>query len=466
MTTLLAIAPAPASVAPASPLAARSGDDFAAEFDKAAREVDTKREVEPKRERPGTRQASGSEASAKDVERSEAPTHDAVDASESSKPAAEGEDSTGEGASDAGTPSAPAAQPVSDQAASVAVDAASLAINAALTSAATTPEQATQISVGAASAAATQNVAGADATAPTAVVTAAAATQQGGTTHDVLAESAAAADEQATQRGAALNAASLQGSATAASSGGAAVAQPDPGSNSGAPGVTGPTAQRLDASPSVVAAPATTDEAEVSDLLAARGGETQGAKVLPQGMEAVSPRADSAVNAVATSPVSSNTSTAQAQAPVASAPPALATQLSGQLTSLKQLPLGEHKLTLMVNPESFGPVKVIAHITAESVSVQLVGASEQATQALRSVINDLRRDLAAAGLGAQLDVGADAAGGNARGMSEAFAGSQEGKRQGLAQPQSTAAAASQAQPNQLRPQSHTSGSRGGLDLEI
>jgi flagellar hook-length control protein FliK len=74
---------------------------------------------------------------------------------------------------------------------------------------------------------------------------------------------------------------------------------------------------------------------------------------------------------------------------------------------LRQLPLGEHVLSLSVTPETFGPVRVVAHITPEGVSVQLFGASEASREALRVALVDLRRDLAATGLGASLDVGAD-----------------------------------------------------------
>lgn len=78
--------------------------------------------------------------------------------------------------------------------------------------------------------------------------------------------------------------------------------------------------------------------------------------------------------------------------------------------SLRQLPQGDHVMTLTVNPDTFGPVRVVAHISADGVHVELFGASEQARAALRAALPDLRRDLAGAGLDSQLDLGAEASG--------------------------------------------------------
>jgi flagellar hook-length control protein FliK len=86
-------------------------------------------------------------------------------------------------------------------------------------------------------------------------------------------------------------------------------------------------------------------------------------------------------------------------------PVPLSSQLSGQLTSLRQLPHGEHVLTLTVNPETFGPVKVVAHITHDGVALQLFGASDQAREALKAALPDLRRDLAGTGLQPNLELG-------------------------------------------------------------
>jgi len=86
-------------------------------------------------------------------------------------------------------------------------------------------------------------------------------------------------------------------------------------------------------------------------------------------------------------------------------PPQLANQLSGQLTSLRSLPQGTHVLTLTVNPETFGPVKVVAHIGSDGVRLEIFGASDQARAALKAALPDLRRDLVGAGLEPRLDLG-------------------------------------------------------------
>ncbi|MFN3865162.1 MAG: flagellar hook-length control protein FliK [Demequina sp.] len=88
------------------------------------------------------------------------------------------------------------------------------------------------------------------------------------------------------------------------------------------------------------------------------------------------------------------------------ASPALAPQLAPQFAHLRQLPHGEHVLTVTVNPEHFGPVKVVVHITADGASVQLLSPTEAGREALRAALADLRRDLAATGMDAELELGA------------------------------------------------------------
>jgi flagellar hook-length control protein FliK len=96
------------------------------------------------------------------------------------------------------------------------------------------------------------------------------------------------------------------------------------------------------------------------------------------------------------------------------------------LTSLRQLPHGEHILTLTVNPETFGPVKVVAHITHDGVTLQLFGASDQARAALKAALPDLRRDLAGTGLQPNLELGGGSGSGfggrEAMGDPSSFAG--------------------------------------------
>ncbi|NUU15881.1 hypothetical protein HP550_01275 [Cellulomonas humilata] len=90
------------------------------------------------------------------------------------------------------------------------------------------------------------------------------------------------------------------------------------------------------------------------------------------------------------------------------APPPLAEQLGARLTALTGpggLSHGRHILTVPVDPENLGPVRIVAHIGPESVRVELVGATEASREALRGALSELRRDLAASGL--TVDVGPD-----------------------------------------------------------
>jgi flagellar hook-length control protein FliK len=86
--------------------------------------------------------------------------------------------------------------------------------------------------------------------------------------------------------------------------------------------------------------------------------------------------------------------------------PPLAGQLAGPLFSLATAKPGEHTMTLSVTPENLGPVTVRAHIGAEGVRVELFAPNDAGRDALRSVLQDLKRDLAAAGLGTNLDLSA------------------------------------------------------------
>ncbi|MFS0702187.1 flagellar hook-length control protein FliK, partial [Cellulomonas sp. 179-A 4D5 NHS] len=88
----------------------------------------------------------------------------------------------------------------------------------------------------------------------------------------------------------------------------------------------------------------------------------------------------------------------------------LAEQLGARLASVRGLGAGQHLLTLAVDPEHFGPVRVVAHITPDAVRIELLGATDQAREALKASLADLRRDLASAGLDADLELGSRDAG--------------------------------------------------------
>ncbi len=75
---------------------------------------------------------------------------------------------------------------------------------------------------------------------------------------------------------------------------------------------------------------------------------------------------------------------------------AVAAQVAPVVLSIAQRPMGTHQLTMTVNPDSLGPVTVRAHISASGdVQVELSGATDAGRDALRTMLVELRRDLAA-----------------------------------------------------------------------
>jgi flagellar hook-length control protein FliK len=77
------------------------------------------------------------------------------------------------------------------------------------------------------------------------------------------------------------------------------------------------------------------------------------------------------------------------------------------LFSLASAGPGQHVLTVSVTPDNLGPVTVRAHVTGESIRVELFAPTDVARDALRVIMPDLRRDLAGSGLSAQLDLSAE-----------------------------------------------------------
>lgn len=92
--------------------------------------------------------------------------------------------------------------------------------------------------------------------------------------------------------------------------------------------------------------------------------------------------------------------------PSASAPRTVAAQVSPAVLNIAQRPAGSHQLTMTVNPDSLGPVTLRAHIgRGGDVQVELVGATDAGRDALRAMVSDLRRDLAAVMPHATLSLG-------------------------------------------------------------
>ena len=128
------------------------------------------------------------------------------------------------------------------------------------------------------------------------------------------------------------------------------------------------------------------------------------------------PAADPQVVAAGALTATSATTTTPTVSPAAATPAAqpapLAEQLGARLVTLRGLGNGEHVLNIAVDPEHFGPVRVVAHITPDAVRIELLGATDQSRAALRASLADLRRDLAGSGLHAELSLGRDAQAGS------------------------------------------------------
>jgi len=84
--------------------------------------------------------------------------------------------------------------------------------------------------------------------------------------------------------------------------------------------------------------------------------------------------------------------------------PVLQEQIAPRLVGIRSLGDGTHRMTLRVEPESLGPVRIVAEIRGEHVRVEFMAVGEIGREALRAAIPDLRRELAAAGMQAQLDL--------------------------------------------------------------
>ena len=82
----------------------------------------------------------------------------------------------------------------------------------------------------------------------------------------------------------------------------------------------------------------------------------------------------------------------------------LTMQVAKPLFTLSGVKPGEHVLTINVTPDNLGPLTVRAHVTADTIRVELFAPTDLAREALRAILPELRRDLAGGGLNAQLDL--------------------------------------------------------------
>lgn len=86
------------------------------------------------------------------------------------------------------------------------------------------------------------------------------------------------------------------------------------------------------------------------------------------------------------------------------ADPPLVPQLARPLAALRAAGDGNHIITISVTPENLGPVTVRAHVSGDAVRIELVAPTEQARDALKAIMPDLRRDLSQSGGQLSLDL--------------------------------------------------------------
>ncbi|MBD7957434.1 C40 family peptidase [Microbacterium sp. Sa4CUA7] len=159
--------------------------------------------------------------------------------------------------------------------------------------------------------------------------------------------------------------------------------------------------------PAADPAVATSATPVATPLVAAAAAATSGATLMSSAARAMpAPGTErSAADAAAAVAAASVASAAPAAAePVAAAPPPAAAapanrtpfaqQVTPPVLSLAGAGEGEHTLTLTVSPDNLGPVTVKAQITGSSIVIELAAPTETGREALRSLLVDLRRDLA------------------------------------------------------------------------
>lgn len=101
--------------------------------------------------------------------------------------------------------------------------------------------------------------------------------------------------------------------------------------------------------------------------------------------------------------------------PAAPVPAGFTAQLAKPLFTLATAGVGEHTLTVQVNPEKLGPVTVQAHIGNGGIRIEMFAASADGRDALRAGLPELKRDLADAGISASLDLSSNGQSGSPQG---------------------------------------------------
>lgn len=127
-----------------------------------------------------------------------------------------------------------------------------------------------------------------------------------------------------------------------------------------------------------------------------RAVESTGAMVLPASAEGATDGSVAPVPVAILAPSAVVPATAPPVASAAAARSVLLPQLTTPVVSLVQAPDGDHRITVTVSPENLGPVTVRAHISSGAIHIELHAPSDIGREALRAILTDLRRDLAAA----------------------------------------------------------------------
>jgi flagellar hook-length control protein FliK len=114
----------------------------------------------------------------------------------------------------------------------------------------------------------------------------------------------------------------------------------------------------------------------------------------------------------------------------ASAAQPVGSQVARQVAVLRGGPDGAHTMTLVLTPDTLGPVEVQVTLQKGAVDLTLRGAHEHGRAALLDALPDLRRDLEAAGLSpSRLEVDRDSGGA----WLDRHAAQQQAQQQAMAQ---------------------------------
>lgn len=165
-------------------------------------------------------------------------------------------------------------------------------------------------------------------------------------------------------------------------------------------------------SAAVTSAPARLPSAAAQGA-AAQGAATLAASTLPAARaRSASPATDTAApQSIAMPAIATPTVRLEAVAastPAAAPAPAQNTPFAGQLArpifTLATAAPGSHTMTISVTPDTLGPVTVRAHVSPDGIRVELFAPTDLGRDAIRAILPDLRKDLAGAGVGANLDL--------------------------------------------------------------